>query len=30
MIVLDGINDIGWPHMKPRLPNGTSRLPVNW
>ena len=24
MIVLEGINDIGWPHMKPRLPNGTT------
>jgi len=24
MIVLEGINDIGWPHMKARLPNGTS------
>ena len=23
LIVLEGINDIGWPHMKPRLPNGT-------
>ncbi|PYT65313.1 MAG: GDSL family lipase [Acidobacteria bacterium] len=22
LIVLEGINDIGWPHMKPRLPNG--------
>jgi lysophospholipase L1-like esterase len=24
LIVLEGINDIGWPHMKPKLPNGTS------
>ncbi len=24
MIVLEGINDIGWPHMKPRLPNGET------
>ncbi len=24
LIVLEGINDIGWPHMKPRLPNGTT------
>jgi lysophospholipase L1-like esterase len=23
LIVLEGINDVGWPHMKPRLPNGT-------
>ena len=23
MIVLEGINDIGWPHMKPKLPDGT-------
>lgn len=23
LIVLEGINDIGWPHMKPHLPNGT-------
>ncbi len=23
MIVLEGINDIGFPHLKPRLPNGT-------
>ena len=23
LIVLEGINDIGWPQMKPRLPNGT-------
>ncbi len=23
LIVLEGINDIGWPHMKPRMPNGT-------
>ncbi len=22
LIVLEGINDIGWPHMKPRSPNG--------
>jgi lysophospholipase L1-like esterase len=22
LIVLEGINDIGWPHMRPRLPNG--------
>jgi lysophospholipase L1-like esterase len=22
VIMLEGINDIGWPHMKPRLPNG--------
>jgi lysophospholipase L1-like esterase len=24
LIVLEGINDIGWPHMKPKLPNGTA------
>ena len=24
LIVLEGINDIGWPHMKPKLPNGTT------
>jgi len=24
MIVLEGINDIGWPHLKPKLPNGTT------
>jgi lysophospholipase L1-like esterase len=24
LIVLEGINDIGWPHMKPRMPNGTT------
>ena len=24
LIVLEGINDIGWPHMKPRLLNGTT------
>lgn len=24
LIVLEGINDIGWPHMKARLPNGTT------
>ena len=24
LIVLEGINDIGWPHMKPRPPNGTT------
>jgi lysophospholipase L1-like esterase len=24
LIVLEGINDIGWPHMKPRSPNGTT------
>ena len=24
LIVLEGINDIGWPHMRPRLPNGTA------
>ena len=24
LIVLEGINDIGWPHMKPRLPNGDA------
>ena len=24
LIVLESINDIGWPHMKPRLPNGTE------
>jgi hypothetical protein len=24
MIVLEGINDIGWPHRKPRLPNDTT------
>ena len=23
LIVLESINDIGWPHLKPRLPNGT-------
>ena len=23
LILLEGINDIGWPHMKPRLANGT-------
>lgn len=23
VVLLEGINDIGWPHMKPRLPNGT-------
>ena len=23
MIVLEGINDIGWPHMEPKIPNGT-------
>ena len=23
LIILEGINDIGWPHMKPRLPNGS-------
>jgi lysophospholipase L1-like esterase len=23
LILLEGINDIGWPHMKPRMPNGT-------
>lgn len=23
LIVLESINDIGWPHMKPRLPSGT-------
>jgi lysophospholipase L1-like esterase len=23
LIVLEGINDIGFPHLKPRLPNGT-------
>ena len=23
LIVLESINDIGWPHMKPRLPNGS-------
>ena len=23
LIILESINDIGWPHMKPRLPNGT-------
>jgi lysophospholipase L1-like esterase len=22
LIVLEGINDIGWPHLKPRLPSG--------
>jgi len=22
IIVLEAINDIGWPHMKPRMPNG--------
>jgi lysophospholipase L1-like esterase len=22
LIVMEGINDIGWPHMKPRTPNG--------
>lgn len=24
LIILESINDIGWPHMKPRLPNGTT------
>ncbi len=24
LIVLEGINDIGWPHMKPKLPDGTT------
>ena len=24
LIVLEGINDIGWPHMKPRSPDGTT------
>ena len=24
LILLEGINDIGWPHMKPRMPNGTT------
>jgi lysophospholipase L1-like esterase len=24
LIVLEGINDIGWPHMKPRMPNGDT------
>jgi hypothetical protein len=24
LIVLEGINDIGWPHMKSRSPNGTT------
>jgi lysophospholipase L1-like esterase len=24
LIVLEGINDIGWPHLKPKLPNGTT------
>ena len=24
LIVLEGINDIGWPHMRPRLPNATA------
>jgi lysophospholipase L1-like esterase len=24
LIVLEGINDIGWPHMKPKLPNGNA------
>jgi lysophospholipase L1-like esterase len=24
LIVLEGINDIGWPHMKPRLANGAA------
>jgi lysophospholipase L1-like esterase len=24
LIVLEGINDIGWPHMKPRLPDGNT------
>ena len=23
LIILESINDIGWPHMKPRLPTGT-------
>jgi len=23
LIILESINDIGWPHLKPRLPNGT-------
>ena len=25
MILLEGINDIGWPNMKPRMRNGTMR-----
>jgi lysophospholipase L1-like esterase len=24
LIVLEGINDIGWPHMRPKLPDGTA------
>jgi lysophospholipase L1-like esterase len=24
LIVLEGINDIGWPHLKPKLPDGTT------
>jgi lysophospholipase L1-like esterase len=24
VIMLEGINDIGWPHMKPRLPSGET------
>jgi lysophospholipase L1-like esterase len=24
LILLEGINDIGWPHMKPRMPDGTT------
>ncbi|MBS1850568.1 MAG: SGNH/GDSL hydrolase family protein [Acidobacteria bacterium] len=24
IMILEGINDIGWPHMKPRLPNGET------
>jgi lysophospholipase L1-like esterase len=24
LILLEGINDIGWPHLKPKLPNGAT------
>lgn len=24
LILLEGINDIGWPHLRPKLPNGTT------
>jgi lysophospholipase L1-like esterase len=24
LIVLEGINDIGWPHLRPKLPDGTT------
>ena len=28
LILLEGINDIGWPHMKPRMPDGTTMKEV--